>query len=74
MPSTNLMGPGCLNNLGRELVARGYRKALIVTDKNLVALGHVGKVEQILKDNDISYTIFDGVERPNPNVTFVKTA
>lgn len=62
----------CLNNLGKELTARGYKKALIVTDKNLVELGHVGKLEQILKDNDIEYTVFDGVEHPNPNVEFVE--
>lgn len=72
MPETNLMGVGCLNNLGKELVARGYKKALIVTDRNLVRLGHVDKVEQILKDNNIDYTVFDGVEQPNPNVTFVE--
>jgi len=66
------MGNGCLSNLGKELVAQGYKKALIVTDKNLVNSGHVGKVEQILKDNNITYTIFDGVERPNPNVSFVE--
>lgn len=72
LPNTNLMGVGSLNNLGKELVALGYKKALIVTDKNLVRFGHVGKVEQILKDNKITYTIFDGVERPNPNVTFVE--
>jgi Alcohol dehydrogenase, class IV len=65
------MGVGSLSNLGKELVARGYKKALIVTDKELVTLGHVGQVAQILDDNDISYTIFDGVEHPNPNVTFV---
>lgn len=29
-------------------------------------------MEKILKDNNIAYTIFDGVERPNPNVTFVE--
>ncbi len=72
MPSTNLMGVGCLDNLGKECVARGYKKALIVTDKNLVTLGHVSKVEQILKDYDISYTVFDGVEQPNPNVSDVE--
>lgn len=42
-PCTNFMGAGSLNNLGKELVAKGYKKALIVTDKNLVKLGHVGK-------------------------------
>ena len=72
LPGTNLMGVGCLNNLGKELISRGYKKALIVTDKNLINAGHVGKVEQILKDNDISYTIFDGIEHTNPTVTFVE--
>ncbi|HWQ41444.1 MAG TPA: iron-containing alcohol dehydrogenase [Desulfosporosinus sp.] len=72
LPSTNLVGVGCLNNLGKELVSKGYKKALIVTDKNLVGLGHVGKVEQILKDNEIAYTVFDGVEQPNPSVKIVE--
>lgn len=72
IPCTNLMGLGCLNNLGKELVDRGFKKALIVTDKNLVRLGHVSKVEQILKANNIPYTVFDGVERPNPNTKFVE--
>ena len=56
IPGTNLMGVGCLSNLGKELLARGYKKALIVTDKNLVTIGHVGTVIQILKDNNIAYT------------------
>ncbi len=72
MPNVCLMGVGCLSNLGKELISRGYKKALIVTDKNLVRVGHVGKVEEILKENNIEYTIFDGVEQPNPNVTFVE--
>lgn len=46
--------------------------ALIVTDKNLVNLGHVGKVELILKDAGITYSIFDGVEHPNPTISFVE--
>ncbi|MCW3491639.1 iron-containing alcohol dehydrogenase [Dethiobacter alkaliphilus] len=72
MPSINFMGVGCLSNLGKECVARGYKKALLVTDKNLVKLGIVEKVEQILKDSDISYTVYDGIEQPNPNVADVK--
>ncbi|WP_052693362.1 iron-containing alcohol dehydrogenase [Desulfosporosinus sp. I2] len=72
MPSINLMGTGCLNNFGQELHAKGYKKALIVTDKNLVNLGHVGKVELILKDAVITYSIFDGVEHPNPTISFVE--
>ncbi|HBW33842.1 iron-containing alcohol dehydrogenase [Desulfosporosinus sp. BICA1-9] len=72
MPSINLMGTGCLNNFGQELHAKGYKKALIVTDKNLVNLGHVGKVELILKDAGITYSIFDGVEHPNPTISFVE--
>lgn len=72
LPNTNLMGIGSLSNLGKELVALGYKKGLIVTDKNLIKLGHVGKVEQILTDNKIAYTTFDGVERPNANVVSVE--
>lgn len=72
LPGTNLIGLGCLSNLGKELTARGYKRALIVSDKNLVNVGHVGKVEQILKEHGISYTIFDGVEYPSPTISFVE--
>ncbi|WP_088227491.1 iron-containing alcohol dehydrogenase [Desulfosporosinus sp. FKB] len=72
VPSINLMGTGCLSNFGQELQAKGFKKALIVTDKNLVNLGHVRKVEQILKDTGITYSIFDGVEHPNPTTSFVE--
>lgn len=71
-PSTNLIGAGCLSNLSKELTSRGYKKGLIVTDQNLVKLGQVRKVEQILKDSKIEYTLFDEIEFPNPNVTVVE--
>ena len=32
IPQNNLLGPGCLAEISASISARGYRKALIVTD------------------------------------------
>jgi alcohol dehydrogenase class IV len=39
-----MVWPGAVGALTDEVIRRGYRKALIVTDKNLVQCGVVEKV------------------------------
>lgn len=72
MPKTNLIGVGAIKDLSNELLAWKLSKALIVTDKNIISLGYVETVEKILKSLFISYDIFDGVQHPNPTVSFVE--
>lgn len=69
---TNLMGIGAIKDLPNELLSWKLSKALIVTDKNLIKLGHVENVEIILKNLFIDYDIFEGVLHPNPTVSFVE--
>ncbi|ADQ39674.1 iron-containing alcohol dehydrogenase [Caldicellulosiruptor acetigenus I77R1B] len=71
MPPISLMGRGCLKDVGEEIKALGYKKALIVTDKTLVKIGLVKKVTDILDDANISYVIFDET-KPNPTVKNVE--
>ena len=72
MPKTNLVGVGAIKDLPNELMSLKLQKALIVTDKNMIKLGHVENVERILKSLFISFDIFDGVLHPNPTVSFVE--
>lgn len=72
MPKTNLMGMGAIKDLPNELLDWKLKKALIVTDKNLIKLGYVENVERILKSLFISYDVFDGILHPNPTISFVE--
>ena len=65
MPSVNLMGANSLKDAGSDIKALGFKKALIVTDKVLVQIGLVKKLEAVLLENDVEFVIYDGTQ-PNP--------
>ena len=65
LPSKNLIGRDCLNQLGAEVAALGFQKALIVTDKILSENGVVKKVTDQLDAVNVTYTIYNEVT-PNP--------
>lgn len=66
-PKCSLFGYGSLIGLGDEINKRGYKKALIVTDRSLVELGIVKQVSDVLDQSGICYCLYDGV-KPNPTV------
>ncbi|MGM9988299.1 MAG: iron-containing alcohol dehydrogenase [Bacillaceae bacterium] len=65
LPSKNLIGRDCLNQLGTEVAFLGFKKALIVTDKVLSTNGIVKKVTDQLDAVNITYVVYDEVT-PNP--------
>ena len=67
LPPLSLIGPGALNDLGEELMALPYKKALFVTNKVLVQIGVAQKVIDVLKASNIDVVTFDNVQ-PNPTV------
>jgi len=64
-PQINLLGAGCVNEVGMQIKALGLGRALVVTDKVLVKHGIVSKVTDQLAASGIAYVIYDEVE-PNP--------
>jgi len=58
---------GAVNRLGSLLKEYTFKKIMIVTDKGLVQCGLIEKVEGILREAQVNYTIFDSVE-PNPTI------
>ncbi len=65
LPSKNLIGRGCLSELGNEVASFGFKKALVVTDKVLAENGTVKKVTDLLDAVNVGYVIF-GEVKPNP--------
>lgn len=70
VPSINIMGAGCLQELGVAISDLGFKKALVVTDKFLVSCGVAEKVINILKEQNIEFVIYDEV-LPNPTCEVV---
>ncbi|MBS5937956.1 iron-containing alcohol dehydrogenase [Clostridium sp.] len=65
VPSINLMGAGCLNDLGATVRDLGFKKAFVVTDNFLMGNGVVNKVLKVLEDSEVSYEVYSEVV-PNP--------
>lgn len=52
---TSYHGHGAVNEIVAEVKSRGFKKALIVTDADLMKFGVVKKVTDILDRNDFAY-------------------
>lgn len=68
---TSYHGFGAKDEVITEAKARGFKKALIVTDADLVKFGVVKKITDLLDKNNMAYAIYDKV-KANPSVTVVK--
>lgn len=68
---TSYHGHGAVNEIVPEVKSRGFKKALIVTDADLVKFQAVKKVTDILDTNKMAYEIFDKV-KANPSVEVVQ--
>ena len=66
---TSYFGAGARAELGTEIAKRGYQKAFIVADKDLIDFGIVKLVTDSI--GDFPYEIFSGF-KANPTVTNVK--
>lgn len=65
VPSINIMGKGCLKEIGPYIQELNLQKALVVTDKYLVKSGIAGKLLAVLDEAGINYVVYDEV-KPNP--------
>jgi alcohol dehydrogenase class IV len=69
MPLVVQFGPGTIDNLGAEAAKLGKR-ALLVTDKNIRAAGHVDRAVASLEAAGVKVAIFDGVDH-EPEDNFI---
>ena len=64
---TSYFGVGCREELANEVKARGYKKALLVSDKVLAECGVLGKVKEVLDKAEIAYEEFTDIKQ-NPTI------
>ncbi len=68
---TSYFGAGSISVIPEEVKGRGFRKALVVTDKDLLKFNVSQKVTDILDKEGLEYEIFSDL-KPNPTVANVK--
>lgn len=68
---TSYFGAGARRMLADEFRGRGYVRAFVVTDKDLIRFGVAGKVTCVLDEAGIAYEIFSDL-KPNPTVKNVQ--
>ncbi|MFQ3660980.1 MAG: iron-containing alcohol dehydrogenase [Chloroflexaceae bacterium] len=71
MPAHMVVGSQALEQVGALCQKRGWKKALIVSDKIMASLGLVAKVEALLKESGISSAAYTGVNT-EPVVEYVQ--
>jgi alcohol dehydrogenase class IV len=71
MPSHMVVGSQALEQVGALCQKRGWKKALIVSDKIMASLGLVAKVEALLKESGIGSAAYTGVNT-EPVVEYVQ--
>jgi alcohol dehydrogenase len=67
-PKIALMGPGCVQEIGRHVKDLGGTKALIVSGKSMHGEALARDIYKILENADLEATIFAGAD-PNPTDT-----
>ncbi|TBL72504.1 iron-containing alcohol dehydrogenase, partial [Klebsiella oxytoca] len=68
---TSYFGPGSIRCIVDEVKKRGFKKALVVTDKDLIRFDVATRVFAILDGAGLPYSVFDEVV-PNPTIEVVQ--
>ena len=69
---TSYFGAGAISVITEEIAQRGFKKAFVVTDKDLIQFNVAQKVTKLLETAGIPYELYDNV-KPNPTVENVQT-
>nr|WP_216691457.1 lactaldehyde reductase [Enterococcus innesii] len=68
---TSYFGKGAIENVPTEFKARGFKKAAVITDKDLVKFEVATQVTKLLDEAGVDYALYDGIV-PNPTIQNVK--
>lgn len=68
---TSYHGKGAIKEVATEILGRGFKKAFVCSDPDLIKFGVTKKVTDVLDDNKIAYEIYSEI-KPNPTIENVK--
>ncbi|MBQ6679407.1 MAG: lactaldehyde reductase [Lachnospiraceae bacterium] len=69
---TSYHGAGAIKAVPEEIKARGFKKAFVASDPDLVRFGVTAKVTDLLNEAGIPYTLYSNI-KPNPTIENVQT-
>ncbi len=64
-------GHGAINEIPGIVASKGFRKALVCSDPDLIEFGVTAKVTDLLKENGIEFEIYSNI-KPNPTIENVQ--
>ena len=68
---TSYHGTGAINEIVNEINSRGFKKAFVASDPDLIKFGVTGKVTDLLDKASIPYEVYSDI-KPNPTIENVK--
>ena len=68
---TSYHGSGAIKEIATEAVRRGFKKALVCSDPDLIRFGVSKKVLDVLDDVGLDYEVFSDI-KPNPSIENVQ--
>ena len=68
---TSYHGSGAITAIADEMKARGFQKAFVASDPDLIKFGVTQKVLEVLENAELDYVIFDEI-KPNPTIENVQ--
>ncbi len=68
---TSYHGAGAINEIVNEINSRGFKKAFVASDPDLIKFGVTGKVTDLFDKASIAYEIYSDI-KPNPTIENVK--
>ncbi len=69
---TSYHGKGAIAEIATEILARGFKRAFVCSDPDLVKFGVTAKVTNILDGANIPYELYSNI-KPNPTIENVQT-
>ena len=69
---TSYHGAGAIQEIANEAKARGFHKAFVCSDPDLIKFQVTSKVTKVLEDAGLDYEIYSNI-KPNPTIENVQT-
>ena len=68
---TSYHGKGAINEIPTEAKARGFKKAMVCSDPDLIKFGVTKKVTDLLDEAGLDYVVYSDI-KPNPTIENVQ--
>lgn len=65
-------GKGAIENIVTEAVSRGFKKAFVCSDPDLIKFNVTKKITDLLEKNNLDYELYSNI-KPNPTIENVQT-